>query len=1164
MKRLLRPPALSLLGIVLLSLLFWFKAPLFAYDGAAPFAPRAARWKAIAILLLAWVAYFTWKCLRARLAGRKAANGLGADLAPPKPHPAAAELLVLGRRMRAAQKALRKARAGRLPWYLVLGAPGSGKTTALLNAGLKFPLAPPGDGPSATRDCDWRLGEEAVLLDTAGRYTTQDSSGDVDRGAWHGLLRLLRKQRRRRPVNGVIVALSVADLLRHGDSARRAQALEIRARIKELHEQWGIVFPVYVLVTKCDLLAGFVEYFDHLSRDERAQVWGATFPLAQAQAQARDAGLKLFPGEFAALEAQLQARLFERMQQERDPARRALIYHFPQQFGAIGEGLQSFLDDAFEGSAYEEAALLRGVYFISGKQEGSPIERVMSNLATGFGLQRRNMPAQADGARAYFLARLLRDVILREASLAGAKLTLERRREWLRWGGFGLAGIALASATAGLATSYARNQAYVADVARHAAGVERLARALAPEAASPLVPLALLNAARDIPGAYRDRELTPAFLMGLGLYQGNKLGEGGTLAYRRLLRAALLPRLLARMETQLRRGGANSVEYQYELLRVYLMLGQPEHLDPEAVQAWVDFDLGAGMPETGEGERRDMAGHIAALLDPANQSEAPPQLDVGLIAQIRLNLANSAMGERVYKRLERSLQLAKLNDFDVASVSGRDVAQVLTRQSGQPLTRGIAGMYTVAGYQKFMELIEPAIAAEVKDGWVLDRREAVDTLAGAAQMKAAVQQRYFDEYIRQWDALLADVVVLPFDSLDQAARVLNSLSGSESPMRKFWQAAARQTTLEKLDTVKSGIDVASEAVKQLGDAAKKRLAAALLNGTGEPVRIAARPKHPVDAHFEALHLMLAAGAANGGELDRMLLKLKDVALYFDAANVAKAAGQPMPAADALGKLKRDADGLPAPLAALMNTIHSAGAGLSLDSERARLNALWQAGPALLCRRSIAGRYPMVRTALQEVPLDDFNDYFGPGGKVDDFFQKNLSNYVDASGAQWRWRPVNGVALGISQDVLREFQRAASIRENFFSGGKQVAMRFQLLPLEFDPAFSKVVLEIEGQTVSYAPKTALEPADFQLPGGKHSDVVRFDLAPAPLEALRTQGKWAWFRMLDRGTLQASREGERFTLSFDSEGRKLSYELRATSVNNPFRRETLEASHCLDHL
>ena len=106
-----------------------------------------------------------------------------------------------------------------LPWYVLIGPPGSGKTTALVNSGLKFPLSPrrqrrrrsPALG--GTRYCDWWFTEDAVLIDTAGRYTTQDSDATGDKQSWLAFLDLLKKNRPRQPINGVIVAISLEDLM---------------------------------------------------------------------------------------------------------------------------------------------------------------------------------------------------------------------------------------------------------------------------------------------------------------------------------------------------------------------------------------------------------------------------------------------------------------------------------------------------------------------------------------------------------------------------------------------------------------------------------------------------------------------------------------------------------------------------------------------------------------------------------------------------------------------------------------------------------------------------------------------------------------------------------------------------------------------------------------
>ena len=137
-------------------------------------------------------------------------------------------------------------------------------------------------GVGGTRNCDWWFTDQAVLIDTAGRYTTQDSDARVDGAGWLGFLRLLKQHRRRQPLNGVVVAIGLSDLAALDDDARHAHARTIRRRVRELHDQLGVRVPIYAVFTKTDLIAGFVEFFDNLGKEEREQVWGMTFPLDEA------------------------------------------------------------------------------------------------------------------------------------------------------------------------------------------------------------------------------------------------------------------------------------------------------------------------------------------------------------------------------------------------------------------------------------------------------------------------------------------------------------------------------------------------------------------------------------------------------------------------------------------------------------------------------------------------------------------------------------------------------------------------------------------------------------------------------------------------------------------------------------------------------------------
>src|SRR4030095_4583556 len=112
-------------------------------------------------------------------------------------------------------------------------------------------------------------------------------------------------------INGVILTISAQDLMVQGHAGREAYVAAARRRLTELNKELQIQLPVYVMVTKCDLVAGFSEYFDDLEKDGRAQVWGVTFPYEQTlDGEASEA----YPSEFDRLIARLNERLFARIE----------------------------------------------------------------------------------------------------------------------------------------------------------------------------------------------------------------------------------------------------------------------------------------------------------------------------------------------------------------------------------------------------------------------------------------------------------------------------------------------------------------------------------------------------------------------------------------------------------------------------------------------------------------------------------------------------------------------------------------------------------------------------------------------------------------------------------------------------------------------------------
>ncbi|SAL03711.1 putative lipoprotein [Caballeronia calidae] len=1120
------PQWLTLAGVLALLVVVWFEGPLFAFDGHAPLESPRARWTAMAALVAAWTLAWGVRAGVARLVNRRFMSGVAGQ--GQAAAAGSAELAVLRERFGQALAILRQARMkgvnGRqwvyqLPWYMFIGAPGTGKSTALAHSGLRFPLREKlGDeaigGVGGTRHCDWWFTDDAVLVDTAGRYTTQDSDSQADESAWTGFLQLLRKYRPRRPLNGLIVTVSAADLVRQDETARDAHIRTIRSRLTELSERLGVRLPVYVVVTKCDLLAGFTEFFDDLGEAERNQVWGITFAFDESPGA--DAALAAFPAEFDALGARLQARVPHRMQRESDVQRRARVYGFAQQFAGLQPALGRFLDGAFRGTRFEASPLLRGVYFTSGTQHGRPIDRAISAIAQSLGLGCDAGYNRDASGRAYFINRLLKDVVIAESGLVGANARFERCSAWLRRGALALIGVTLMLALAGMAVSYQRNRAYVAEFERQTRHVAQLARE-SNASADPLAVLPLLDAARALPGGYADAGKPVPWLTRLWLYQGDKLGQEARVTYRRLLDQTLLPLAVGKLTQALRDVNAPTSEAsRYEALRAYLMLGDARHFDPAALRAHLVPALSV---DASPAQRSALDAHLAALFDKTRFDPSLP-LDDALIKAARARLAELPLSQRIGDRVDGELAQANLAAFDVSAAAGPNAPLLLRRASGAPLTTGIAGAYTRAGYAQYMRLRDAALDDVAKDAWVLGRDAAALTPDGAAALRAALDARYFDAYLHTWDGLLDDVTVVPVTALADGARIANALSAPDSPLRKFIVAAARETTIA-----------------------------------------AAR----VDEHFQQLH-ELAGKPGDAAALDRALAPLKDAAVYLDAADAARRLGQPAPAGDALGKLRLASQTAPAPLTPVAASLATAGAALVEGGERARLDAQWNASAGPLCRRALDGRYPFVHGSNRDVAADDFGKLFAPGGLIDDFFQKNLAALVDTSGPVWQWRAGTPPA-GMPRDALAQFQRAAQIRDAFFhDGSRDMSVRFRVKALAFDPAVTQVNLDIDGQQLALKPD-GLQSMLLQWPSGRNTGRASAQFGPpsatqtAPLDA---SGPWALLHLLDAGRLEATAQPDRYRLTLDSAGRRAVLELDATSIVNPFRRAPLEQFRCPEHL
>ncbi len=1175
---------------LILSVCVWYFSPYIGTDAFRPFDDTFGRWIFIAVLwviclvtlLIIWIV---------RRHDEKAVEEdivKGAEVAPEN-EVVTAEMEELRDKMRRAISKLKKSKGGRrslyeLPWYVMIGPPGAGKTTAIVNSGLQFPLADEFGkeaigGVGGTRNCDWWFTDNAVLIDTAGRYTTQESDAEADNAAWLGFLNLLKKHRIRQPINGAMIAISLSDLSLQDEVTQKGHARAVKRRLAELREKLGVRFPVYVLFTKADMIAGFTEFFDNLGKEEREQVWGFTLPLPKGKSEASPvAG---FDTEFSALITQLNAQLIDRMQTETDHQRRSLMAGFPAQVASVRSVAQAFLAEVFAENRYDDRQMLRGVYFTSGTQEGTPIDRLMMGMARTFGIGRQALGTGRGTGRSFFLTRLFNDVLFPEAGLVSADDKVERRYRWMKRGALGLTAVVAIGMTSLWARSYLGNVDLLGNVGNAvtsytAAAANVPANPIADSDVSVTVPA--LNILRQIPvnpiPPSIDRAAAspyaPEFRLTWGLYTGSGLANQTGISYRAALNTLLLPRVLLRLETSMQ-SNIKRPEVLYDTLKVYLMLGLQGPMNADEVRSFMaaDWQLTYAGDEN-KALRDDMMFHLNALISQPMQTV---ELYGPLVEQVQGILAELPMAQRVYNGIVHSPEALALPSFRLTDIGGPNLAKAFVRASGKPLNDPIEGIFTYDGFNTVFKDQALGVAANIqRDSWVLGPKVKTDqTPSALAAITRDVLDLYYNDYIARYDALLGDIDVVPLTTLKQAVDVTNILSGPTSPIVNILNAVDKETALTVVDApidAKAAADNAKDTVgvnlldEKLSVRSRLLLQALQSAATdaGQPP-----PKPPgayVEERFAWLHAMVLRADKQPSQLDNLMAALTLVYQDMNKQAFRGAAADPKAGSDSLAALQQAAAQVQGPLARWASQITTGGAGITAEGTRAALNQAWTANVLPFCQQATAKSYPFTKGAAADMGMADFAKLFGPAGLIDSFMTGSMKDLVDTSKKPWTWKQVSNTDLGISPAVLAQLQAATEIKEAFFPNGPAASVPFQITPVALDPNATAVQLLIDGTQVNFAQNSGQPlPTAVTWPGAVGVAQIAFTPALSGAESgVRKDGPWGWFRLLDSAEIRSTNAPDRRRIIFNIGGRIAMFEMQTGSVLNAFALPAMKTFSC----
>ena len=1035
----------------------------------------------------------------------------------------------------------------RLPWYLVLGGEGCGRSSLIHRSDLTFPasamrqaggMGAPGKDLSPDRSTHWWISDDAVLIEPSASllFPPADATGHGAVGAgilWKGLLAWLARRRARPCINGIVLVVEFPDLATQSPSDRRARSLLLRARLHEAMAAAGGRLPVYIILSKLDLLEGFSEFFARLPRATRDETLGFTFSIRSVEAG--ESWRAQLLTQYESLMGRLNEQMLDALGEQNDFSTRERMFSFVRQMAGLQPALVEFLDDLTSTDRHSASPMIRGLFFSSVYQHGILFNAFVAEAAKSHDLPGVIPAAQgSEPSTVHFSRHIFRDVIYPEAGMAAdlpGSSAEDARRLWRGWvpASFGLLVV-----VACWHHYFESSRGQVMEVLSRAEMVGR--RPVAPGVHPLGIDLLVtMNELRQTASVYRGRGSNWYAFSRLGFNQGYLIGPRADAAYVRSLSREFLP-ALARGLLVTMEGADPGSEAQLKALRVYRMIDERENRQKGVVKDWMSDRLQS--PLSGQAQARDqMMQHLDYALDHADPDLTQDRLRV---SRIQANFGRVSLPERVYAGLKADVAKENIPPLRLRDVVGPVFETVFTTgRDAQGADPAIDTLFTARGAADYFNAFRPQVAGRaLQDQWVIGNRTSIHySEADKTALVQSVEGLYTSDYAGHWNRALASLGVRKFDSLPSAVTILAAVAGPEAPFRRLLDAVRANTSL--------GVRPASTEDHQA--AVVSAVPSERKGSTG-----------PLATLFAPLNATLDARDPDPAAYDQLIAATRRLHDYLNAIATShdrgKAALQAVTdrdkgsEADPVAELTRLARDFPKPFGEHFVRMADASEALLRAEALAEVQREWHAEVYSFYNQRLRTRYPFATAAASDASLDDFIELFGPKGRLARFDERHL----------WLIAPTNSTNAPLGNGVqttnvtfLDQRNATGRIREAFFNEAGEFGLQFSVEPLGLTPNRRNSVFELDGQLVGYSHGPSI-PAGLIWPNTMREGAVSRVTLVTTTGSSQTaafRGPWSLFRLLSQGHLASTSAGA-IELAFTAGDGAVRYRISSSRTNNPF--------------
>lgn len=1004
-----------------------------------------------------------------------------------------------------------------LPWYLVIGGGGEGKSLLLQQNGMELLLTRTLNESDTESYLRFWINDTAVVIEVGRRLFNDEG---IDEQLWKVLAKQLIKYRPRQGLNGIVAVLGCDQLLKNDNRERRTIAGIYQEAVLAMNKSLLLTLPLYVVFSKADTLSDFTGFFESFSDSEISSPFGITFSIEDTKRFDKHH----FEAQTDLLLKSLVKNQFELLNNSGD-AKAPSVIRLPYQLKIFFERVGEFFAEIGRENLVRNSVWLRGFYLFSGGQKGSQYDLLTQAVAEQAEFNLRYIDDQPAGRRNYFNSKLFSHVFVPEKAAAG--INKWRNNAWLAWCGGVLCVVTAFVTLAGLTLKENWRQELrwrtdvITNLRYYSSNVQALKKN---DSLQDMV--VILSKLRTVSA----QALAPK-----NWYQRVSIQQTDTAqiinsSYHEQLNLILFPKLVDlitdELETYNMMRDSNNV---FDSIRYYQMLFDRRKLDLTGMQYYLHSII-LNHKLVSSDELNDFTLLVNDLFTGNYGNASKPDAALTIAAT---NSIHSLPPERLIYSIIKDLPQYR-NQIDIRRLFGDKFDTLFEFTTGFH-DYIIPELYTKQGYAQ-LDLTAKSVLLrqQLKNFKVIHGDMSDVTISELTSLSERIQKIYFEDYIYFWKNIISNIQIRQADSPVQFSIMLkNARDLSTSPILGVLETVVENTTLAVEESPDSSKIKPITKQLELTNVAKGLSSVDNINRLVGKSALRLQPSFVVNDAFSSFSDYLNGNIKDSKKppIIGLINQFDSLSRFFDDALLSTVPGKvfhgyalahAQGSEDAIVTFQQAAGQAPNPLTFWVTNLSRQAWEHVVNGSIGYLNNEWDERVYNFYAATIKGRFPFAQQGRGEVALSDLTQFFKPQGRVDQFIEHLLKPFVQWDNGVLKLNEIDGIVLPISQEMINQLNNVRILSQIFFgTSGQELALKIGLRAESMSTNLTEFKITGSESLFSYRQGPRLW-KELSWPAGGFDNYLsaRFYKDQNQIAVRNYIGPWALFRMIFDGTSTAS--------------------------------------------